>query len=378
MFLFAISPLNLFYSQEVRMASLNLLLNILAVYSVIRIKDASLTKNIIKEKFTYLFIVSSVLACYTHYFSIPILAANSVWLLFSLYKNIKAVIIIIVSDVLIIFAFLPWFPIMLSQASRGQQWRVEQDIYLIVKEVLNFVRDAAMGLYYSSTPSWILWIITILLLLMISVSFFITIRNFKLLGNNYSLILLVFGLTLLTAVLVASKQRIEFFRYLSILVPYIVIILVLAFSSIKRDKLLIFTIIIFSLINLYGIYKYFKADYKNNDYRGILTEININIAEGEKIFTEPHYCGWIVDYYSKKGFENVPGTINYGWGINMMVDTITFKQPKRFFLVVDYCTLDTTGYKKAINQLTNNYKLVYLKRFNIIPREVDLYRFVKY
>lgn len=376
LFLFAVSPLNLFYSQEARMASLNLFLNILSVYSVIRIIESSQNKNILKDKFSYLFIIFSIMACYTHYFSIPVFAANSLWLLISPRKNRKAFISVILFITIVIITYFPWIPILLSQASRGQQWRSGQNIYLVAKEILNYLRDSAMGLYYYNTPGWILRGITILLLLIIFVSGILSLKKYKSIQNNYKFILLVLFLTIFTAVAVAFRQRIEFFRYLSILVPYLLIFLIVP-VSINTRRTLIFATVIFGLINIFGLYMYFKNDYKNNDYRKILTVMNNDIKQGEKIFAEPHYMGWIVDYYSTHGYNKVQKTENYGWGIYMMMDTIKSQHPLNFYLIIDYSSLDTAGYQGAINFLTNHYKLGYLKRFSIIPREVDLYRFEK-
>ena len=72
--LYALSPLNLFYSQEVRMAAVNLFFNLGSSYYLIKIIETSRSnsqnevQNNILLKYRRYYILFAVLSLYTHYF----------------------------------------------------------------------------------------------------------------------------------------------------------------------------------------------------------------------------------------------------------------------------------------------------------------------
>ena len=89
--LYCISPLNLYYSQEVRMSAMNLLFNSASVYYLIKLMDFKPTLNaVFRNKYTHLFILFTSLAIYTHYFSIFILITGVLYVLYHYRKDFQS------------------------------------------------------------------------------------------------------------------------------------------------------------------------------------------------------------------------------------------------------------------------------------------------
>jgi len=107
--LLAISPFHIYYSQELRMYSLNTLLTILSWLYLIRYQKHSGSKNI------FLFSLFGVLNLYTFYGAFFNLAAQAI---FVVYKKQKALILLSALSVTV-FMFLPWLPVLRDQLAAG-------------------------------------------------------------------------------------------------------------------------------------------------------------------------------------------------------------------------------------------------------------------
>ena len=118
--LYAVSPVNIFYSQEVRMLSLNLFLCLGSVYYfLISFKDSSF-KNLL------LYILFSVLAIYTHYFAFLIIFTEFIILILKVFtktEKFSETKKLFISVFLINLFYLPWYPVFFQQVSKGQPWR---------------------------------------------------------------------------------------------------------------------------------------------------------------------------------------------------------------------------------------------------------------
>jgi hypothetical protein len=182
---------------------------------------------------------------------------------------------------------------------------------------------------------------------------------------------------LLLGIIVILKQKIEFYRYLSIIVPYTIIFVVYALSKIKYNFVIVILIFILMIINIYGLSIHYRFDFKNDDYRPIIKHIEIENEAGDRLYVEPHYMGWSIDYYKKQWNLNMPNPafVRYGW--NEVMDSIKTQKPERFWLVLDYSALDTTKYTEYINGLQKDFKLEEKNTYNLAPERVELYRFRK-
>ena len=193
------------------------------------------------------------------------------------------------------------------------------------------------------------------------------------------IILLVVIVPLVLAGLISIKQKIEFYRYLSILVPYILILLVYGLTQLKWMNHTVSYSIIFciALVNVYGVDIHFRSDFKNDDYRPLIKFINDNYTEWERIYAEPHYNGWVIDYYKKQENLKIPNTafIRYGW--NEILDSINVQKPERFWVVFDYSSVDTTKYSKYKSDLSFRFENEMTKTFFLAPSKVELFRYSK-
>ena len=136
-------------------------------------------------------------------------------------------------------------------------------------------------------------------------------------------------------------------------------------------------IILFAVINLYGVYLYYSFDFKNNDYRQVIKTLDKNDTDGSKIFVYPHYYGWIINYYKKQEKLNIPDVseTRYGWG--ELQDSLNTYKPDKFWLVLDYGSQDTITYNDKLNSLTQNYSIIFRDSFPTVPFQAKIYRFEK-
>jgi uncharacterized membrane protein len=123
--LYAVSPLNIYYSQEVRMLNLNLFLCLGSVYYFYIFIETG------KKAAGMLYIIFTTLALYTHYFALLILFTELIVIIvyFAFRKTgkkafVKCLICLLVINIL----YFPWYPVFFEQTSKGQPWRTSQSL----------------------------------------------------------------------------------------------------------------------------------------------------------------------------------------------------------------------------------------------------------
>ncbi len=385
--LYCVSPLNLYYSQEVRMSAMNLFLNLGSVYFLFKLMDeerlnvlSSKLRGLLKDRVFYGYVLFTAAAIYTHYFSFFILAAQLLYIISVNKKNLKLYRPFLVIYSAIVMLYLLWLPPFFDHLMRGQSWRSPQTISQIGNEYINYLKDMNLGLYYHYSNLEIIRYITIFL----AIAFIISITGLlwkKKENSNSSLpfIIMIVVIPLLIAGLISIKQKIEFYRYLSILVPYILILLVYGLTGFKLlHRYASYSLIFFTaIVNIYGVDIHFRSDFKNDDYRPLIKLINDNYTEGERIYAEPHYNGWVIDYYKKQENLRIPNTafIRYGW--NEIMDSINVQKPESFWVVFDYSSVDTTKYSKYKSDLSFRFENEMTKTFFLAPSKVELFRYSK-
>jgi uncharacterized membrane protein len=378
--LYSVSPLNLFYSQEVRMSAMNLLFNIGTVYFFIKLlEDRYTLKESLKKPDLYFFLFFQSAALYTHYFSFFILVGEILFLIIQFRKNIKLYYTFILAYFLVFLTYIVWIPTLYEHITRGQSWRPKQNFFQVASEVLNYIKDSSLGLYYYYTNlnliNIITWILLGIILICIVSSFIKKQMSYEI---NYPLLIsLMLIVPVALAVIISFNQKIEFYRYLSILVPYIVICFVYALSKIKFKPIGLTIILLFAAINIFGIYLHYKFDFKNDDYREIIKDINSNYRGGDRIYVEPHYCGWIINYTRKQENLKIPNFIDHRYGFDVLLDSLKTQNPSQFWLVMDYSAVDTSKYSEYVSNLDNTYVKTFSKSYQTAPARVVLYNFRK-
>ena len=386
--LYSISPLNLYYSQEVRMAALNLLLNAAALYYFFKVLEFKGSfKGFIKNPITWAYIVFTSLALYTHYFSFAFLAGEIIYLIVNIKKLARRIHHLSFLYILVFAAYLFWLPIFIKHMSTGQPWRKAQGVSNLFEQLFYFSKDVSLGLYHFYGNYKMMKCINVLVAILFSVTILSTVysyyknrlnkKRFKSTFPDYKKLIIYVTITpILIACVIFIKEKIEFFRYLSFIVPFILICGILGIWTLNK-KVKIPIIILFAVINLYGVYLYYNFDFKNNDYRQVIKTLDKNDTDGSKIFVYPHYYGWIINYYKKQEKLNIPDVseTRYGWG--ELQDSLNTYKPDKFWLVLDYGSQDTITYNDKLNSLTQSYNIILRDSFPTVPFQAKIYRFEK-
>ncbi|MCC6865357.1 MAG: glycosyltransferase family 39 protein [Ignavibacteria bacterium] len=376
--LYIVSPLNIYYSQEVRMAGMNLFWNIGSAFFLLKLMDKPHNYHrIFKDRYSILFVIFTAAGIYTHYFSFFILAGELLFIIYSYLKTPKRIIPFIILFTAIFILYLFWIPDFITHINRGQSWRSPQRLYDVLHEYVNFIRDLNLGLYYYYTDLKIVGYITYFSAIAVILAF--TGIFFKNIENNEKPILLIFLLfiPLILAGIISFKQRIEFYRYLSILVPYYSFFIVYGLNKWGRKYIFYPILMLLLIVNIYGMRIHYSFNFKNDDYRDLIKRINREYLTGDRIYVEPNYNGWVINYYKKQNKINItdPVYLRYGW--NELMDSLNTQKPERFWLVMDYSSIDTLDYHNRISNMKQNFTLDEMTTYFLAPSKVELYRFIK-
>jgi uncharacterized membrane protein len=380
--LFALSPLNIFYSQEVRMLSLNLLLTLTSVYFFIRYLS--------NPKGTYgaIYCVATALSLYTHYFALFILFAELIYagIIYISNQNIRERLKPFFKYPAFAFAmFIPWLPIMAGQALKGQSWRKSQSIQQVSVEVFNYFKDIFLSPYFnyeSLTVIYLSQLVSLFVILFLLLCIIRIINSGSFLKNPADIVIFLFFIPLMLAIAVSFRQSIVYSRYLSILIPYLFIMLIYFSFRYYKNRTAIILCLVLSMISFYGTLINFGNDFKNNDYRKIISHINSNESEGDRLIVEPHFMGWAINYYNLHSTNPLPDPSVMGWDIRMQLDSLSKTNDfNRFWFVLDYSSMDKEDYDSLPEKLASiGYDKVSDRTFYLIPAKVkvQLYESIKY
>jgi uncharacterized membrane protein len=379
--LYALSPLNIYYSQEVRMLNLNLFLCLGSVYYFLKYMDKQTYKNGLP------YLAFSMLAAYTHYFAFLIIFTEVFIVFYNYFKNkdkqlLKRYPVYLIA---IMIMYVPWIPVMLSQVSKGQPWRTEQTAAMVAKNSFEYFKEAFFSYYiYYETLVWVYISLAGTMLII----FYLCFMAIRLTGagtertpeqRNLFCIVLLFFIPLLAGIAISIKSSILLSRYLSIIVPYLLISLTgltLLFYKKKTAVILLGVIILISGI---GAKIHYENGFKNNDYRKIVSYIEQGYNGKDMIIVEPHYMAWSIEYYVKHNNTSLSQPVNMGWNFNGILDSLNIKKDYgNFWIVLDYSSMDTVRYKELPSVMNSlGYKQESEKRFYIIPNKVSVQRYVK-
>lgn len=379
-FLYAVSPLNIYYSQEARMLNLNLLLCLGSIYYFIQLINNYGKKN------SFFYVIFSFLALYTHYFASFIIFTEFLIILFEYRSKVLSKQIfkkILWKIVIAVLLFLPWIPVFVSQTSKGQAWRSQQGIWKVTVGVYEYFREMFFSYYAAYESNLVIYIVTVLTVFIILFFIYRLIKFYK--SNDRKdkhlfYISLLFLVPLLIATIISFRQSILLSRYLSILVPLILIAKVGLYFKMKR-KYLTYTIILLLIgSSLYGVFLHYDNDFKNNDYRRIIKYIEKSYKPGEEIVVEPHYMGWMIEYENKQGHTKLPIPTIMGYTIASVRDSITNRSDEltSLWVVLDYSSIDKAGYEDFVDFMkTTGFELIQQKSFYLIPDKVRAMYFRK-
>lgn len=377
--LYAVSPVNIFYSQEIRMLNLNLFLCLGSIfYFLISLKDRSY-KNL------FLFVLFSVLAIYTHYFAFLILFTEFIILLLLVLtktKKFSETKKLYISIFLINLFYTPWYPVFLQQVSKGQPWRTVLTIKDSGINFLDYFKHLFLSVYYSFEPGYIDYLatfITYFILAFLLYSLFRFFNSKEKLGKDYNYIILFFFIPLIIASIISFRQTILFSRYLSILIPFL-LITILFFSDKNLRKKFTVTLFIFLFsVSCLGAYVNYRNEFKNNDYRKIISYIEENFTDGDQILTEPHFMGWSIEYYRKHSHSSLPLPLIFGWNIDMQLDSLKNRNDlKNLWIIQDYSSLENEKYDSTFSRMEfMGFIISKDKTFYLVPSKVNVSKYTR-
>lgn len=382
--LYSLSPLNLYYSQEVRMAALNLLLNTASLYFFFRTLEfkGSLT-SFLKNGNMWAYLIITLMALYTHYFSITFLAGEMIYLFMNVKTLTRRIHQYLFVYILMLAGYLFWLPIMFKHMTTGQPWRTPQSIWALFEQFFFFWKDITLGLYHFYANYRFMTVINIGVIVLFTVSilgllYFIyrKMKERRTFPDYTKLIIAVTLVPVVIASIIFMREKIEFFRYLSFIVPFILICGMFGINHFNRYARIVL-LSLFAAVNIYGVVLYYGFDFKNNDYRQVINAFERYNSDNDKLFVYPHYYGWILEYYKKQDNLKIPEPefIRYGW--NEIQDSIKTQNLAKFWLVLDYGAQDTLTFKDKMNLLAGDYNIVFKDSFPTVPFPAKLYKLEK-
>ncbi len=377
--MYAFSPLNIYYSQEVRMLNLNLLLCLAGVYYFYSFLKKYSFRN------SFLYVLFTLLSLYTHYFGFLILFTEVLVMFIRFFQSRQRDLLkrYLICFSVINLLYVPWYRVFLEQVTKGQPWRKQQTLKETSEAVITFFREIFLSPYVAFEPMTAYYISTAaaIFVAVLMIYFVFRIFNQKNAGeSNRDTIILFFLVPLLIAWLISFNQSILLSRYLSIIVPYLILSIVI--FSFRDFKQRIATVIVIGLlaVSIYGTKIYFGNNFKNNDYRKIISYLEKNIRQGDEIIAEPHYMGWSLDYYISHSNTTLPHPRVFGWNLQMQTDSLfSSKDISNLWVILDYLSLDKAGYDSIqMTMKDKGYIVEESKTFYLMPDKVKVYCFRKY
>ncbi len=375
--LYAFSPINLHYAQEVRMFMLNTFLCLGSVYFFMELlENPSKRKMIIYAGFT-------ILAIYTHYFAFLVLFTEMVIVAFYQLKNKKEFSLgrrFGILFIIIIAAYIPWMYEFFTQVSRGQPWRTQQEVYTTIVNAFAYFREIFLSyfIYYKEPAIYKISNGVILTIVLTYFTLLIIAIKRKLIGLNAYLITLFFIIPLIIAVIVSYRNSLLLSRYISIIIPYLLISLTAVVFALNKRKLSYVIMSTVLLVSIVGTTFYYQMNFKNNDYREIISHLEEKYTPGDIIIAEPHYLGWVIKYHNHRGNTDIPAPSILSYGLQGTVDSVKNSGMDRVWFVMDYSSMEKTGYDELPNTMSDlGYSLKDESKYDVIPDSVKVYYFVK-
>ena len=376
--LYALSPINIHYAQEVRMFMMNTFLCLGSVYYFMNLLKSP------DKRSRILFVLFTIFAIYTHYFAFLIIITEG---LIVTYRQIRAKKDLTITKTfaplfaIIILAYIPWFPEFLRQVTGGQPWRTPQDGWSLALNTFAYFRDIFFSyfIYYKDaaihqTANAVTAIIVVIYFALMFLAV-----NSKRLAGKAGVITVFFLIPFIIAVIVSYKNSLLLSRYISILIPYFLISFAV-FAFALRNKKVSYTILVVVLAaSMAGTKFGYEMDFKNNDYREIISYLEQNYHEGDEVIVEPHYMGWSIKYLNKRGNTILPTPNIVDYSLAGIVDSLRYdKSLNKLWMVLDYSDMGRVGYDEIGNSMKGiGFKMKQEKTFEVVPDEVRVYYFVR-
>ncbi len=310
--LLALSPLHVWYSQEVRMYVMVTLLCLLACHLLLQALDCTNAGSgklaWQARKYWLGYIVTATLALYTHYFAL--------WSL--LFANLYAISCLwrrawmhwrrwLVAQVIVALLFLPWVPILYHQVTTGGGGWVERSLgrptwYALVDTWLNFSIGLDGSLYPPLLRRLAYGVFALCLLIAVwrSVAPKTAQQDDRARHTRHALTFLLINCPLpLLAVWLASQLKPMYsVRYLVVFLPYYCMLVAVGLAGAPWRGTRWLGIIILSITAMIGIGANYQA-LQNPDWRGVSALVHQNAQEGDVALFSPRWNQKPFEYYNR-------------------------------------------------------------------------------
>jgi uncharacterized membrane protein len=288
--LVAVSPMHVWYSQEIRMY---ILLVSLTTASTTALWWALRGNQIYRW---ILFCLFSTLALYTHYFAAFVLLAQGIWVLNWVWKQRakRSLWYWIGSVVATGILFLPWLPVAINQTRLHTMTWVESPTLNVIRVTL---LRLIFGIAVLPWPDLLLWIVTGILLAL----FIWSIKNFLSISseNNRSYFYIANWAVIpfvSISIIALIYPVYQFKQYLIVLPP---ILLLAAWISYSLPRKAGIATIIVLLISATVSLTYQQIYLTKDDWKGAANFIDHNSSTGDIIYANPAASSLALSLYSE-------------------------------------------------------------------------------
>ncbi len=336
--LIAISPMHVWYSQEVRMYILLLVLTTTSSTSLWwALRDQRLSAWISYTSFT-------ILALYTHYFAFFVILFQAVWVLswFIQGKSTRNLWKWMVSMTISALCFLPWLPTAVNQAQFHTMTWIESPTLAVLRDT--FLR-LLFGIAVLSLPDIILWIVLFGVVAVLVWALRVS-KPFDPQSVNPTFYAATWGLLPFIAISLVSLiyPIYQFKQYLITVTPFL-LLYALVTKILSRSMRIVSLAIILLASSASLVYQ--QVDLSKDDWKGAAEYISSNAVEGDVLYGNPAAASLALEQYT-------------------LIDLPFFGVPKDYDIVSggwNGTMLDQETTHRTFSQLSDNYQRVWLIEF---------------
>jgi 4-amino-4-deoxy-L-arabinose transferase-like glycosyltransferase len=315
--LLAISPMHVWYSQEVRMY---ILLALLTTASTSELWNCLHGKN-----HWLLYAIYSTLAIYTHYFAIFVFGAYALLVLaWAWMKREKKGGIHWAGAMFAVgSAFLPWFPIALNQS------RFHTMSWIAPPGMIDF-RDTLLRLLFGSgilaVPGWMRWVGLVLLgVLTIWAVIRLQKKNLPYRQSFGFVATWAFAPFFIVAVISLINPIFQFKQFLIILAPFLFWVVWVCWLTPRRLGYLLFAVILASS-GVYLVYQ--QITLTKDDWRGASAYLQSHMVPGDILYSNPAASNLALSLYGNSlmpsdGYPPHYDIVQGGWDGKIITSELT-------------------------------------------------------
>lgn len=311
--LIALNPFFVYYVTEARMYTFGAFLLLLTAYVLVKGIDSQLESDYnlaarpIHKRYYFFFGLLSVAMLYTHYYLAFSIFALGLYGLVVLFKNYGFKVInylwLGISVALSFLLFVPWIPTFLKQLNQveGGYWIPQMDRWSIPSSLWQILTNKVLD-----TGNQFDVFLVILMMIALIIAFIALIRK----QTNTEKILLVF-LTLapffgsilfyILARIRGSESSVFLVRYLVFTVPFILILVSVVLTSLKKQALGIVLLFSYAVGSVHFYYSYWQSlsPDKKPGIGGASKYLNAEYKSGDIIVSGSSFEFFNLKYYNK-------------------------------------------------------------------------------